>query len=538
MHRRQLSLSALVAIFSLQAPCHGDWQLKKGNYSSQGYSLRALLGKKEDSETVIRRIGAASDEAELHRLLDYADKATERGRTRESLEIVRAISRHSAGPFRERVVLLLADFFTPSTDASGAAPGNRNADLTNLVRGSSAMALARSQHPLAARLLLATAHGNQDEDPEGVRLARQALDAAPPSPTTREKVGAWATPKLRQLETAADLPPQNPTELVRLIQEEDQHHRSGKIETWATQLTRLRQEERWHGAWGEAKEWELAFTVSKTWTLRALALLTPPQDTIREKAVALAEESLDAREPTLLAAAAFCLASLSPEKAVRLLRHKSSVVRQAVLSQSHSGVLAIGARELSADSNESGLLALRASLDEPALWDTWSTRQLEGLKARLAPGNEWQGALAARFDDSHEATRAPNLSRISSWLEDADPNIRAGTIRGLARSRGKSSPGLLIETYRFESDPAVRRGICRALHDRGISTRPELAALLELEVDPGCRARLQGRSDPDARGFQINWTREKVSTMVDREGITHRVPPAPDGFVALVHPSL
>lgn len=533
MRRHLLSLSTLAAIFSLHALCHADLRLKKGDFSGQGYALRALLGKNEDQDMVIRRIGAGSDDAKVRELLDFAEDITNRRFQSQNLEIVRALARHRHGPHRERVVQTLVEFFRQPTGDAAQAQADSAQSLELLIRGSSAMALARAQHALAARVLLAAAGANDENDPEGTHLARLALEAVPPASEILQ------APGLRPLDEQeiSNESPSSPSELIHAMQEEERSH-SKDPPSWAMHLAKLRQSPSPSGAWQEKQKWQEAYELSAVWTLRALALLSPTNNGTRKWATNLAESSLDAPNSLQRAAAAFCLSSLAPQKAAPLLNHKDPVIRQAVLNQSHDGVLAKAARHLSTRFEADEILGLRTSLHAPSLWPTWSTQELEELQLTLNSGGEWRSPLAARFSDGKEKGRAPDLSQIDSWLESDDPTIRAQAIQGLSLNRAASTPGLLIERYRLESDESVRRGICKALWRHKLTQRAELTALFDLEIDPGCRARLQGQSDPETHGFSVGWSLEKFVTIIDRDGVAHLVRPAPDGFVSLVHPNL
>ena len=119
------------------------------------------------------------------------------------------------------------------------------------------------------------------------------------------------------------------------------------------------------------------------------------------------------------------------------------------------------------------------------------------LLSRWAEGESPLAPLAARALPSRddEAIR----SRIKRLLAGTDPVIRAHTALGLAEDPEPDAASLLVNAYRFEEDPTVRRAVVRALSAR---REPLRVATLELarDLDPDdqvralARAALSGRT--------------------------------------------
>jgi HEAT repeat protein len=115
----------------------------------------------------------------------------------------------------------------------------------------------------------------------------------------------------------------------------------------------------------------------------------------------------------------------------------------------------------------------------------------EGLSTetliRLAEDGGPLAPLAARILPSRdgEAVR----SRIKQLLAGTDPVIRAHTAFGLADDPELDAVSLLVEAYRFEEDPFVRRAVVRALSARKEKQRlPTLNLARDLDPDDGVRA--------------------------------------------------
>jgi hypothetical protein len=119
----------------------------------------------------------------------------------------------------------------------------------------------------------------------------------------------------------------------------------------------------------------------------------------------------------------------------------------------------------------------------------------------LMPGERVSATTLARWADMGGALAPvaamalarrdsePFRSRVQRLLAGTDPVIRAHVALGLAHSPKADSASLLTRAYRFESEPAVRRALVRALSMR---SEPVRLAILELartlDPDPSVRA--------------------------------------------------
>ena len=573
MKQRFLAIGVCAAVFSVSgtnlgapSPIFLQGRLATPPDSSTAAALKALVNSPGSRLVEIRSLATVVDPSAQARLLEIFEESQERPDPLVELELVRALSSHMSGPRRDAVVrALLASFErrridireprSSESEGSGGLTESQTGSLLSFARGSAALALARAEHPEAARVLVLTATASLQEDPEGAQLAREALAAFPLSAATKNALGALVDAHaLKKLSEPVPLPEflvESPMELHHLAEAApdsvepltESPGNEGALSTWRDVVYALATRKTWPDAFLEPDGWKKASELDGPWTLRALALLTPHQPQLKNLAEQAAKESLKSRDDNRRGAAAFLLAVLSPKDAAAYLKSKDEVIRNAVLSQSYQGILAEAAyshaRSLSKPSVRAGskspafaIPAFRTSLHESSTWKHWSTRSLweVGAKSQFV---EWASPLASRMI-SARGEGAPSVSQVTRWLNDPSPQLRAAVIAGLARNDSPSARGLLLSTYRTETDVAVRRGICRAFWVQQIQSEMAIEKLIRLDPDRGCRSLAQGRPDPGAREIRVLRATTTPVEITDRVGSTHLVFAAPDGFVGLV----
>ena len=579
MKQRFLAIGACAAVFSVSgtnlgapSPISIQGRLATPPDSSTVAALKALVNSPGSRLVEVRALAATVDATAETRLLEIFEENRERPDPLLELELVRALSSHTSGPRRDDVVRALLALFergrlvssqprSSENEASDGLTESQSGSLLNFVRGSAALALARAQHPEAARVLVLTATASEQEDPEGAQFAREALAEVPLSPATKNGLGALVDARsLAKLSDPVPLrkfPVESPTELHHLAevgrgsneQLTQRPDNEDTLSTWRDVIEALASRETWPAPFADPDSWKKATELDGPWTLRALALLTPHQPQLAKVAERAAKNSLKSRDNNQRGAAAFLLAVLSPTDAAKYLKSKDEVMRNAVLSQANHGILAEAAyrhahslSETSADrkpgpkSSPVANQAFRASLHEPTTWKHWSWRSLWDIGA-TAQFVEWTSPLASRMISAPGAG-APSVSQVTRWLNDPSPQLRAAVIAGLARNDSPSARGLLLSTYRTETDVAVRRGICRAFWVQQIQSEVAIERLIRLEPDRGCRSLAQGRPDPEARQIRVLRASTTPVEIIDRVGSTHLVFAAPDGFVGLVDADL
>lgn len=101
---------------------------------------------------------------------------------------------------------------------------------------------------------------------------------------------------------------------------------------------------------------------------------------------------------------------------------------------------------------------------------------------------------------------APYRSRLRALLAGTDPAVRAHVALGLADSPEPDAVALLVERYRFETDPSVRAAVIRALSRRSERLREPTLTLAET-LDPDAGVRALARSARAGRRHPIALTR-------------------------------
>jgi cellulose synthase operon protein C len=192
------------------------------------------------------------------------------------------------------------------------------------------------------------------------------------------------------------------------------------------------------------------------------------------------------------AAGAWGRAALDDDDARELVVSSDLDVARAAARQAFvPSVASVAARRLAHEADASSRTALAAALAVPAAADQVPTSVL----LALLDGGGAATPIAARALAARDSNQL--RPRVELLLASADPFVRANAVLGLADSREPSAVGLLEQSYRFETDAAVRHAVVSALGQRKERTRRRtltLAAQLDgnREVREAARLALSG----------------------------------------------
>ncbi len=473
------------------------------------------------------------------------------------LELIRALAHHeqelrSSPHQRTLVVRTLIHLFASEYDPTGTSENPRAGAERHLSRGTAAMALARSKHPLALRKLVAVALEGGQSDPVGAQLALLALRSIPPTSLQQGAVEPLFSEKeiRRLLEKAASPTPVRlkeltPQSLVQLLvgqeasaSKADSRREDGeerKSAEYADALALVLHASSLPSSFQQVRSWQQALDQQPSATLRTLAFLGPR---LPKPAFAFARRAsldrLDSKIESIRSAAAWCLSVLSPGDVNAILERKDSALLLAVLRQASDGPVsdlvleALNQRLIPKDQRET---AWRMVLQNPSIWPKLSTARLRRLESERMP--EIHGPLASRLRTSAHGL-GPDVDAVRAWLNNESPEIRAATAHGLARAVTPAARGLLYQAYRTEYEPSVRRALAAALRQTALSQNSDFLELVS--IDPDVIGR-ESRHPRDADGFYVLWSSRRSVSLRDSEGRFFDIPAAPDGFVGIVRTS-
>ena len=484
----------------------------------------------------------------------------------QRLALVRALSRHESRESQNdsvRVELLhaLIRLFAAEEEAGQltADPEPANGALRHLARGTAAMALAHSEHPLALKKLLATALSGDQMDPVGARLALTALRSIPQKALQKQELVRLfsaaaitglsdAEPRNHALKVAGLTPESltlraksegvlrgNPS--ARAVHK-DLPPGSERDAAFDQILVELLAQNELPRPFSQGRAWEKAYESSRVWTLRTLALLrsrlAPSVTAWGERIARAATESSSGIERS---AGAFFLATVVPDSVTELLTKNDAVITRAVLHQASEGRVAhivaqfVAKKQLPPDLQK---LGLRMVLQAPELWSTFSSASLRKLQAQhslaVLP------ALSSRLRTAGPGL-GPDISEVRGWLLSPSPEIRSAAALGLSHAPSGSALGLLFWAYQQEPDPSTRRALVASISKTPLAAHAEFLELLAIDPDPMCRGLITGREKANARGVHVSWSTRRIASVADHEGRLLELAPAPDGFVGIVRSS-
>lgn len=453
--------------------------------------LDAFLSSSETAgPTRVTFLGRRRDRAAARQLLELARDPETRASGRAAHALVVALDAHARGPERDAIVRELLGLYRidagPVRDERGPVHVR--------VRGAAALALARSDHPVALRELWSDAEWPNETDPLSLALAREALRAHPIS-TERARVLGLSTARsdalrsARERDTKAEEERCSPLRLAKL--DDDAARAACQME--------LLERSPLPAAWLDASAWKEALAgPSRLHALRTLTLLASEHDELRRLTLESAERELKSDAPRLRASARFALAVLSPARAVADWARLDAVERAALLRQARSPEIGDFLREeLRARPLPPGPLAIAAErvvFGFPAGFERPARlRRVEKRGPRLLALAEL--AYWLRPDDA--VTTGPSVLEVRGWLGSNVPLERAATAFGLGQSPAPRATGLLIRAYENEADPAVRRALVHALVRRRSSPDLDrwLSVVAALEPDRVARERAREAID-------------------------------------------
>lgn len=483
------------------------------------------------------------------------------------LSLVRALARHAKEQTKTesiqletlRALISLIDAPEELSEDSTQAEVERGA-LRHLARGTAAMALARSRHPLALKKLLAMALGGDEVDPTGTRIALAALRALPRETLRTEELGSLFSAAdidkiyqttnnssfseiLTERKKAEAFSPK--TLVLAAKPPEPPHHTQSAVPeaaadflSFEAMIAQLLQEPALPRTFARVAPWEEAMKAEPVWTLRALGLLgarlEAPVITWGARAALGRTRSKSKLERS---EAAWCSAVLAPESTLALLKRADPIITRAVLRQGSEGDVSRHIATLlqeKALTEEASRLALGMILQDKARWPDLSTAFLRSVET--TPGDAVRAALSSRLRASGPGL-GPDVEAVRNWLNNPSPEVRKAVAFGLSMASLGSAQGLLFEAYRKESDAPTRLALVASIFTTPLARSDEFRELLELDPDERCRDFLSEAGPPRRIGAHLSWSTRKTTTVSDSEGRLLEVAPAPDGFVGIVRSS-
>lgn len=545
--------------------------------SSSSLSARLLSKSAPDSSTLLRGNGklTGNHERDLRNLAGDTRPLASRQLVQLStqhailndphlrLALVRALAKHETelAPdenVRLEILRVLMRLFTADDEPTLVTTDSEvpHGGLRHLARGSAAMALARSQHPLALKKLLATALGGAQQDPIGARLAVTALRSLEEEPLhTPELVRLFSADAIERIAHPAErerlfsTEGLTPASLIKAAKAErsarenpdaeraqlSESRLGPSFEELVVELLRSRDLPR---AFARVRTWETAWRREPVWTLRTLALLKSRLDApVINWGKRTAQKATRASSELVRSAGAWCVATIAPDSVRDLLHEKDDVTTRAILSQASEGKVAeiVGEflRKKKLDP-EAARLGFRMVVHAPEQWPTFSTaflreHQLEMSPAVLAP-------LSSRLRVEPHGL-GPDVTTVEGWLASSSPEVRSATALGLAHASAGPARGLLFQAYQRESNPVTRRAIVASIAKTSLAKNSQFLQLLSIDPDPQCRELMIERAVLNRPGVHISWSVRRTVQVTDREGRVLELAPAPDGFVGIVRSS-
>ncbi len=518
----------------------------------------ARSGKKEDD---LRALEADVRPATTRKLVELAESSDAGDSATWRLALVRALAYHEQrskerGDLHLDVLRALVRLFAASDTGGAEEPrnaGNPGAER-HLVRGTAAMALARSLHPLALKKLLAVALSGGETDPVGVTFAVGALRSIPPdivrSKDLSQLFSSEAIDSVLRSESRTadrDLDKLTPFDLVQLgaasVSPRERGERTSReanipeatADDYARDLRYLLELRSLPRQLSRVQAWQRAFDEDPTWTLRTWAflgeILDRPVFTWGQKK---AHGLVNAKSDVTRSAAAWALSVTSPESVAELLERNDPIVTRAVLRQASEGQVArvvFSALERASLPKEDEDAAWGMVLQAPSVWASLSTARLRKLEKEHSPAVT--AALSSRLRSTARGL-GPDAATIRSWLNDKSPQLRSSAALGLAYAATSTAQGMLYQAYRNESDERVRRAIVSSISQTPLGKNATFLELLRLDPDDDARDLVFNSSESRRRAFFVGHSARAVAKVHDRQGRILEIPPAPDGFTGIV----
>lgn len=467
--------------------------------SHQGWPDRLLSTAHLPLPSKIEALSRRTDVAALRELIEIEKNAREASQPTLRLRLVQAFFEHSKTAHKTAAVRALARLFVPhspdhSAGAAGRGPRSR-------VQATAAMALAAS-HDSEAQILLLS-QSSQPTPKPGPGLSSWAAAALSTHPPTEEEAASLVKALGKGVVARALASSVSSSDISLPAKVDDL---LDALRSPSLFLTRSRSfsdaysKKRKLPSQFHAAAWQEAWQARPADTLRCLALLCARGAAAPCKhATRWAEQSVASKSERIRTAAAWSLAVLAPERAIRLLASDDAAIQNAVLRQAHVPELSGAAFQLSLNNHKTPLAvsALRAALRDPENWDRLSTKSLWELGSAF--DSERTAALSARIRPATSPGLGPTSERVKSWLSHEKPWLRAAAAYGLGQADPQLSQGMLAQAYLTESHAPTRRAIVLSLWSQHLPRHPLLLRVAELDPDPGCRQiAQQGHVEPKA----------------------------------------
>jgi hypothetical protein len=465
----------------------------------------------ETAESRIRTLAWSERSPAAVELAEFSLSPDVTRRAKTLLLAVRALARKADHPAAERALLQHL-----RTKPNGDEP-----TLRSLARATAAFALAAEGPIDGVRNLVLLAAGPDDADEEVKIFAREALIAHPPSAAELAKALPWLDARAREgkvawLSSRASV--RNERRAARCKEARKALSSLGALPTGAAAARLADLAVCPEDAGPTMDDWKRLAHSSSLWALRGTAALgvgTRDGDWTR-----FAEAELAQGDARVRSAAAWFLATSSPEAAARLLVDERAEVRSAARNQRDGG--GIGA----------GMAAGHPCAEQ----DEDSTKEVFERFVASPPRDTGPalGCLASRL----RAAAGPGLTaaELESWFRGGPAVTRVLVARGLAASSAEArflALGLSARLYRAEADAYVRRFLCAALLTLGQDLEEPLGVeMADLDPDPVCRALAGGRSWPPLGSPTLATVTTAKRYLAARVlGSPVWLEAAPDGFV-------
>jgi len=493
-----------------------------GTDASTGVLDELLAGDSDSAEQELRRLALRSDRGASLRLLVLSRKKDVSPQAR--LELVRALFAHRDSPSRKKIERALIRQLLQSPPRQAKF---RDTRLSEMVRGSAALALARMADARGLRTLVSLVADKEGHDEVGRELAHNALEQFPPSDPVLANLIA-NSPPLERAESQVSLA-KSPTALVEKLSSLTFGADAQALLEAHADADALKS----MPALSDPKSWTKALRKNPAWALRCLTLLPVGQtESLKKLLQKSAEKGLADQDKNVRSAASWALAVTSPKSAHRLLKSKDPVIVAAALWQAHLAPIAQAAAKYARAHEESelGRVALHMSLWSPETWRSWSTSSLWKLSAERPRLKHFVAPLASRYRPTDPRL---SLTTLSEWLNAEDSSQRSAAALGLSRNAHGSARGLLARAYRSESDPTVRRVQAEAFgNSPGLFKRVRSLAST-LDHDEACRSLAVGDVKEEVH-FRVELNETQRFEWTDAKGRTLIGIAAPDGFRAVV----
>ena len=468
----------------------------------------------EAAESSIRTLASSGRPAAPAELADFSLSPAVAARAQTLLASIRALARMVRHPAAQKA--LLHHLRTPS---AGDQP-----PLRRLARATAALALAAGGQVDGVRALVLLAAGPDDSDPELATLARAALLAHPPDETLLGAALPWLDAEARAQKVAW-------ISQERWARQQAQRARCEQAGRSLSQLAAADAAPELGArilsdlaacpptALPTLDAWKQVGNSSALWALRGTAALgIGVHDAAWKKFATAKLADVDAR---VRSAAAWFLSTTSPEASARLALDPRTEVRAAARNQDSAGGPSSELAEVSP------CAIGKAESSSKSVFSRFLTSTPEDSGPLL-------GCLASRL--RAEPGAGFTAAELASLLESSPALTRVLVAKGLGESIPEAQQlgrGLAQRAYATEPDAYVRRFLCAALIDLGLTQDEPLAReMADLDPDPLCRALGQGREwEPLGSQTLSTVTTGKRYLAARVLAAPVAIEPAPDGFV-------